>query len=98
MRFVSLRLFPRKEKEMIIQTAKRPNVTITYCCVCAQSLSGVPLFGAPWSVAHKAPLSMAFSMDKKYWSGLPFLLQGIFLTQGSKLHLLSLVHWRVLYH
>ena len=25
----------------------------------------------PWTVAHQAPLSMAFSR-KEYWSGLPF--------------------------
>ena len=35
---------------------------------------------------------MGFSMQE-YWSGLPFLLQGIFPTQGSNLHLLSLGHW-----
>ena len=28
---------------------------------------------------------------QEYWSGLPFLLQGIFLTQGSNPHLL---HWQ----
>ena len=36
----------------------------------------------PWTVARQAPLSMGFSRQE-YWSGLPFLLQGIFLTQGS---------------
>ena len=29
---------------------------------------------------------------KEYWSGSPFLLQGIFPTQGSNLHLLHLLH------
>ena len=29
-----------------------------------------------------------------YWSGLPSLLQGIFLTQGSNLLLLFLLHWQ----
>ena len=53
----------------------------TYACMHAQSLSRVQLFGAPWTVAHQAPLSMGFSRQE-YWSGLHFLLQGIFPTQG----------------
>ena len=39
-------------------------------------------------------LSMDFSRQE-YWSGLPFLLQGIFPIQGSNLHLLHLLHWQV---
>ena len=35
-----------------------------------------------WTVAHQAPMSMEF-FRQKYWSGCQFLLQGIFLTQGS---------------
>ena len=35
-------------------------------CVCAQSLSLIQLFAAPW-----APLSMGLS-GQEYWSGLPF--------------------------
>ena len=46
-----------------------------------QSLSPVQLFVTPWTLACQAPLSMGFSRQE-YWSGLPFLLQGIFLTQG----------------
>ena len=45
-------------------------------------LSGVRLFATLWSVARQAPLSMRFSRQE-YWSGLHFLLQGIFPTQGS---------------
>ena len=37
---------------------------------------------------------MVFS-KQEYWSGLPFLLQGIFPAQGSNLHLLHLLHWQV---
>ena len=44
-------------------------------------------FAIPWTVTHQAPLSVAFSRQE-YWSGLPFFLQGIFLTQGSNLCLL----------
>ena len=58
-----------------------------------KSLSPVRLFATPWTVAYQAPPSMGFSRQE-YWSGLPFhfLLQGIFLTQGSNLHIL---HWQV---
>ena len=41
-----------------------------------------------WTVARQAPLSLGFS-KQEYWSGLPCHLQGIFPTQGSKLHLIS---------
>ena len=36
-----------------------------------KSLSRVRLFVTPWTVAHKAPLSMGFSRQE-YWSGVPF--------------------------
>ena len=36
----------------------------------------------PMSVAHQAPMSMGFSRQE-YWVGCHYLLQGIFLTQGS---------------
>ena len=35
------------------------------------ALSCVPLFVAPWTVTHQAPLSMGFPRQE-YWSGLPF--------------------------
>ena len=38
-------------------------------------LSCVQLSVAPWTVAHQAPLSMAFSRQK-YWNVLPFPTQG----------------------
>ena len=38
--------------------------------MCA-SLSRVPLFATPWTVAHQVPLSVEFSRQE-YWSGLPF--------------------------
>ena len=34
------------------------------------SLSCIPLFATPWTVAHQAPLSVGFSRQE-YWSGLP---------------------------
>ena len=65
------------------------HVNIPFVCVCVC----VGLFVTPWTAAHQAPLSMEFSRV-----GCHFLLQGIFSTQGSKLHLLRLLHCRqVLY-
>ena len=55
-------------------------------CLC----SCVQLFATLQTIARQAPLSMGFS-KQEYWSGFPALLQGILLTQGSKLHLL---HWQ----
>ena len=46
-----------------------------------------------WIAACQAPLSLGFPR-KTYWSGLYFLIQRIFPTQGSNLHLLHL-HWQV---
>ena len=68
-----------------------PPVNLYLPCMCA--LSRVWLSVTPWTVAHQAPLSMGFSRQE-YWSGLHFLLTGIFLTQGSNLHFLYLLHWR----
>ena len=42
----------------------------------------------PWTVACQDPLSMEFSRQED-WSGLHFLLQGIFLTQELNLGLLG---------
>ena len=36
-----------------------------------KSLSCVPLFATPWTVAYQAPPFMGFSRQV-YWSGLPF--------------------------
>ena len=55
--------------------------------------SHVWFFANPWTAACQAPLSMEFSRQE-YWSG--YLLQGIFLTQGSNT---GLLHCRqIIYH
>ena len=59
-------------------------------CVPAQLLSHALLFETPWTVDYQTPLSMGF-FRQEYWSGLHFLLQEIFLIQGSNLHLLCLM-------
>ena len=50
-------------------------------------ISCVWLFATPWTVACQTPLSVEFS-GKNTGVCCHFLLQGIFLTQGWKLHLL----------
>ena len=58
---------------------------ICCCCLVAKSC----LFCDPWTVAHLGPvISQARILE---WVA-SYLLQGIFLTQGSNLHLL---HWQV---
>ena len=56
-----------------------------------KQLSPVRLFATPWTVAYQVPPSMGVSRQE-YWSGLPFLLQEIFPTQGLNPRLL---HWQV---
>ena len=45
-----------------------------------KSLSPLRRFVTPWTITCQAPLSMEFSRQE-CWSGLPFLLHGILLTQ-----------------
>ena len=53
-----------------------------------------PTLCDPWTVARHAPLSMGFSGKNTGILG-HFLLQEIFPTQGSNLHLLHLLNWQV---
>ena len=70
-------------------------VCVCVCvCVCAQSLSCMQLFLVLWTAACQAPLSMEFSRQE-YWVGWHALLQGIFPTLGSNMHLLRLLHQQV---
>ena len=66
-------------------------------CVYAKSLQSCLTLCNPmaylWTTARQAPMSMGFSRQE-YWSGLLLLLQGIFLTQGSNLHLSSSLYWQ----
>ena len=66
--------------------------TRTSWCVLSH-FSCVWLFVTPWTVACQDPLSVEFSRQE-YWR-MDALLQGIFPTQGSNLHLLLLLHWWV---
>ena len=59
----------------------------------AQLLQSCWLFATLWTVVCQAPLFMGFPRQE-YWSGCHFLLQEIYLTQRSNLHLLCLLHFR----
>ena len=56
--------------------------------------SGVQLFLTLWTVACQAPLSSGIIPGKNTGAGCHFILH-IFPTQGSNLHLLSLLHWQL---
>ena len=63
--------------------------------VCVLScFSHVKLFVTLWIVAHQDPLSWD-SPSQNTGVGCHALLQGIFLTQESSLHVLCLLHWQV---
>ena len=49
----------------------------------SESVSGIQLFGAPWTVAHEAPLSLELSRQE-YWSGLPHPSPGDIPDPGIK--------------
>ena len=60
--------------------------TPPYACGCAKLLHSCPTLCNPIDyIAYQAPLSMGFS---RLENGYHVLLQGIFPTQGSNLHLL----------
>ena len=65
---------------------------LPFCCVLSHSV--VSNSATLWTAARQAPLSVGFS-SQEYLSR--FLLQGVFLTQGSNrchLHLLCLLQWQ----
>ena len=61
--------------------------------VCTQSLSCVQLFVTSWTVASQTCCTWNFPGENT-GVGCHFLFQGIFLTQGLNLYLLSLLHWQ----
>ena len=71
-------------------------VCVCVCvCACARThvrvLGCVWLFVTPWTIAHQSPLCPWDFPGKNTGVGCQFLLQGIFLTQGSNPRLL---HWQ----
>ena len=77
----------KNRKEKIFLTSLYPSTVYSVCSVAPNS-------AAQWTVACQVPLPMEFSRQEP---GVVchFLLQGIFLTQGSNPHLLCLLHWQV---
>ena len=73
---------------------KRKSLISYFFFMCTHFFSNVWLFVTPWTIVHQASLFMGLSYQE-YWSGLHFLLQGIFLTQGLNLCLLKLLHWQL---
>ena len=57
------------------------------CCLLFNDSAVSDTFATPWTVAHQTPLLLDFP-GKNTGMGFHFLLQGIFLTQGSNLCLL----------
>ena len=81
--------------QLVSYLEKRNTVMSCKVLVCTLSHFGcVQLFAAPWTATCQSPLSRGFSRQN---TGVDhyFLHQGIFLTQGSNLHLLHLLHWQV---
>ena len=69
-------------------------VCVCVCvCACVQSLSRVWLFTTPWIVARQTLCPWSFP-GKDTGVGCHFLLQGIFLSQGTNPHLLRLLYWQ----
>ena len=65
-------------------------ITITCWCCCLVAKVVSDSFATLWTVDGQVPLSMGFPRQE-YWSEMPYLLQGTFLTQRSNPHLL---HWQ----
>ena len=63
-----------------------------YACVHAKSLHSHPTLWDPMDYSPPDSSVHAF-FRQEYWSGLHALLQGIFLTQWSKPHLLCSCRW-----
>ena len=64
-----------------------------FCACLLSHFRGVQLFVTQWTTARQVPLSMGFSRQGS-GVGSHFLLQGIFLIQGSNLCLLCLLYWQ----
>ena len=73
----------------------KPRITRVHLRDCLAGMlsrfSHVRLLETLWTVARQTPLSTGFPR-KVYWSGLPWPLPGIFLTQGSNWRLPQFLH------
>ena len=81
----------RKQDNRVLSAgSQRPCLEAPHCLPCPQTLAGnvivqslscVPLFVTPWTVARQAPLSMG-SPRQEHWSGWPFPFPGDLLNPG----------------
>ena len=79
----------KKERERNLQLYLSTTVSLCGCSIVHLCLTLYdPMDCSP-------PGSSVEFYRQEYWVGLHFLLQGIFPTQGLKLHLLSLLLWQV---
>ena len=79
----------RREAKSKGEKERYTHLNAECCAICVLShLSHVQLFATPWIVAHWL-LCPWGSPGKNAGVGCHFLLQGIFLTQGSNPHLLN---------
>ena len=79
---------------MLKSMSRRLSLCVHVCvCVWAPSLIRVRLFETPWTVAHKAPLSMEF-FGQEYWTRLPFPPPGDLPNPGINQHFFCLLHWQ----
>ena len=67
-----------------------------FCIMCCRlsHFSHVRLFATLWNVALQGPFAHGDFPGKNTGVDCHALLQGIFPTQGSNLHLLCLLHWQ----
>ena len=71
---LTVQLKKLKKQVSLQKKDKKKEITRHVLC-CAQSIHSCLTLMTPWTVAHRAPLSMGFSRQK-YWSGWPFLFPG----------------------
>ena len=81
---------------MIYYTLVGKRIQYRYVGVCV--LSRVRLFATPWTVAYQAPLSMEFSRQELYWSGLLFPLPGTLPYPGIETATLASPSSQLFYH
>ena len=100
-RLLKEKVYRRKGNKKVTLPTDPPISAITFLSYVLSCFSRVQLLAISWTIACQVPLSMGFSWQG-YWSGLPFLPPGLlpfFLTQGSNLGLLCLLHCRqIFYH
>ena len=79
---IELRSPALQADSLLFELLGNPNTCICYVLIC---FSGVRLFAAPWTIVHKAPLSMGLHRQE-YWSGLTCPPSGNLSDPGGRTH------------